>query len=169
VPELTVLAQSLSAGFDLALGQLSSALQDCPAELWETDLWPDESPTRLHDGGALRGSAPWILAHHALVCLDYDLTGELSRWVPPAPIGDSLLYADPTRLFSKPELLAYLDHCRDRVQSTLSELTDELAATPVPSTHRYAGTLYGVLLGSIPPHVVEHAAQIRQFLRASGG
>jgi hypothetical protein len=28
--------------------------------------------------------------------------------------------------------------------------------------------LYGVLVGSLPLHVVEHAAQVRQFLSASG-
>lgn len=157
--------QSLSQNFDLALGQLETALTDCPDSLWETDLWPDEAPTGPH-GGGLRGSAPWILAHHALVCLDYDLTGELERWVPPAPISDFLWYADPTRVFTKPEVLDYVAHCRSRARQALELLTDDLAARPVPEAHRYAGTPYGVLLGSIPPHVVEHAAQIRQFLRA---
>ena len=28
--------------------------------------------------------------------------------------------------------------------------------------------LYGVIVGSIPLHVLEHAAQIRQFLTAAG-
>ncbi len=30
------------------------------------------------------------------------------------------------------------------------------------------GTLFGVIVGSIPLHVIEHASQIRQFLTAAG-
>jgi len=33
---------------------------------------------------------------------------------------------------------------------------------------RYHGTPFGVLVGTIPLHVVEHASQIRQFLTAAG-
>ena len=162
-----LLVQSLRKSFDTALGQLQTALEDCPETLWETDLWPDEAPTQPFQGEGLRGSAPWILAHHALVCLDYDLCGELARWVPPSPIADFLWYVDPTRVFTQPEMLGYLSHCRRRVAAVLDGLDEELAATPVPQPHRYAGTRYGVLLGDIPLHVVEHAAQIRQFLRTS--
>ena len=159
------LVPSLSYNFDTALDQLNSALLDCPDEVWERDLWPDESPTRRLENGAIWGSAPWVLAHHALVCLDYDLTGEFEPWQPPSPIGDFLLYADATRVFTKPELVGYLDLCRERVRQTLEALTDELSVRPLPDQHRYRGRLYGVLLGSIPPHVVEHATQIRQFIR----
>jgi len=164
----TVLARSLRHNFDYGLDQLEAALNDCPAELWERDLWPDEAPTRPHEGGALRGSAPWILAHHALVCLDYDLTGEFERWNPPPPIGECLRYADPTRLFTKPEMLGYLEHCRRRARQTLDDLSDDMACRPLPGGHRYHGTLYGVMIGGIPQHLVEHATQIRQFLRAAG-
>ena len=43
-----------------------------------------------------------------------------------------------------------------------------VAARPLPDAHRYGGRPFGVLIGSIPLHVVEHAAQIRQFLNAAG-
>jgi hypothetical protein len=43
-----------------------------------------------------------------------------------------------------------------------------MAARPLPSAHRYHGTLYGVIVGSLPLHVVEHASQIRQFLTVAG-
>jgi hypothetical protein len=43
-----------------------------------------------------------------------------------------------------------------------------MAARPLPSAHRYHGMLFGVLVGSMPLHVVEHASQIRQFLTAAG-
>ena len=46
-------------------------------------------------------------------------------------------------------------------------LTEDAAARPRPS-HRYHGTLYGVIVGGILVRVVEHASQIRQFLTSAG-
>ena len=65
----TILAQSLASNFDYALDVLQAALTDCPDDLWSTDLWPDEAPTQPFGDGAIRGSAPWLLAHHALSLL----------------------------------------------------------------------------------------------------
>ncbi len=71
-------------------------------------------------------------------------------------------------MFTKAELLGHVDYCRGRVRRTLDALTEDDAVRPVPSAHRYRGMLYGVLVGSLPVHVVEHASQIRQFLTAAG-
>ena len=71
-------------------------------------------------------------------------------------------------MFTKAELLGYINHCRARVHRTLNELTEEAAARPLPDTHRHRGMTYGVLVGSTPLHVIEHAAQIRQFLTSAG-
>ncbi len=54
------------------------------------------------------------------------------------------------------------------VRRTLDSLTEERAARPLPGAHRYHGTPYGVIVGSMPLHVLEHASQIRQFLTAAG-
>jgi hypothetical protein len=71
-------------------------------------------------------------------------------------------------MFTKPELLGYVDWCRGRVRLTLDALTEETTARPLPSTHRYHGMPFGLIVGGIPLHVVEHASQIRQFLTAAG-
>src|SRR3954468_19184483 len=157
------------SNFEFALALMEAALTDCPDGLWQTDLWPDEAPTGPRPHGGLQGSAPWFLAHHALTCLDYDLSGGFEPWEPPPPF-DERQWAWPTRVFTKPELLDYIDWCRGRVGRTLDGLTEDLAARPVPKEygHRYHGRLFGVLIGGIPLHVVEHAAQIRQFLTAAG-
>ena len=81
---------------------------------------------------------------------------------------DENTYSFPNRMFTQPELLGYVGWCRSRVSQTLHHLTEEMAARPLPSTHRHHGLLYGVLVGSLPMHVVEHASQIRQFLTAAG-
>jgi DinB superfamily len=159
--------QSMVSNFEEALRLLEAALTDCPDDLWEADLWPDEAPTGPTPRGGLHGSAPWFLAYHALSTLDYDLSAEFEPWAPPQPF-DENTYAFPNRVFTKAELLGYIDYCRRRVRLTLAALTEDAAARPLPDTHRYHGMLYGVIVGRVPLHVLEHAAQIRQFLTAAG-
>jgi hypothetical protein len=71
-------------------------------------------------------------------------------------------------MFTKGELFGYIDYCRGRVRRTLDSLTEDTAARPLPGAHRYHGMPYGVIVGSMPLHILEHASQIRQFLTASG-
>lgn len=161
------LVHSLASNFEQSLRLMEAAVEDCPDELWERDLWPDEAPTAPTPYGGLHGSAPWFLAYHVLLTLDYDLTAEIEPWEPPRPFDDNS-YAFPNRVFTKAELLGYLDYCRGRVLRTLDALTEALAARPLPESHRYHGLAYGVMVGAIPLHVVEHASQVRQFLTAAG-
>jgi hypothetical protein len=159
--------QSMDRNFEAAFRLMKAALADCPDVLWETDLWPDEATTGPTPHGGLHGSAPWFLAYHALLTLDYDLTGEFDQWKPPPPF-DENTYSFPNRVFTKVELLGYIDYCRVRVRRTLDTLSVEAASRPLPSAHRDRGTLYGVIVGSMPLHVTEHATQIRQFLTEAG-
>lgn len=159
--------QSVASNFDYAFRLMEMALTECPDDLWETDLWADEAPTSPTPHGGLHGSAPWFLGYHALVTLDYDLSGELETWSPPQPF-DENTFSFPNRVFTRAELLDYVDYCRTRVRRTLDELTEVKAAVPLPDAHRYHGMLYGVNVGFMPLHVTEHAAQVRQFLTGSG-
>ena len=159
--------QSMACNFEEALRLMEAAVTDCPDDLWKTDLWPDEAPTGPMPHGGLHGSAPWFLAYHVLLTLDYDLTAEFEPWVPPQPF-DENTYAFSNRIFTRAELLSYVDYCRERVRRMLDVLSEDAAAGPLPGTHRYRGMPYGVIVGCIPLHVLEHAAQIRQFLTAAG-
>jgi hypothetical protein len=159
--------QSMASNFEEALRLMEAALTDCPDELWESDLWPDEAATGPTPHGGLHGSAPWFLAYHALLTLDYDLSAEFEPWAPPQPF-DENTFAFPNRTFTKAELLSYIDYCRRRVRVTLDALTEDVAVRPLPAAHRYHGMLYGVIVGRMPLHVLEHASQIRQFLTAAG-
>jgi hypothetical protein len=159
--------QSMAGNFEEALRLMEAALTDCPDDLWETDLWPDEAATGPTPYGGLHGSAPWFLAYHALSTLDYDLSAEFEPWAPPQPF-DENTYAYPNRMFTKSELLGYIDYCRGRVRRTLAALTEDAAARPLSDAHRYHGMPYGVIVGRMPLHVLEHAAQVRRFLTAAG-
>jgi hypothetical protein len=161
------LVLSTSRNFDVALRLMATALTDCPDGLWEKDLWPDEAPTGPTSHGGLHGSAPWFLAYHALLTLDYDLAAEFEPWEPPQPF-DENTFAFPNRIFTRAELLGYTDYCGARVRQTLDERFEEKAAWPLPEAHRERGVLYGVMVGGIPLHIIEHASQIRQFLTSAG-
>lgn len=159
--------KSLERSFEVALRLMEAALADCTDDVWRTDLWPDEARTGPAPHGGLHGSAPWFLGYHALSCLDYDLTGGFAPWAPPPPFDDNT-FGFPNRVFTRSELLGYLEWCRGRVRLTLDTLTEESAARPLPRTHRYPGAAFGVIVGSVPGHVIEHAAQIRQYLTDLG-
>ncbi|HWC33661.1 MAG TPA: hypothetical protein VG650_02425 [Mycobacteriales bacterium] len=160
-------ALSAAHNFETALRLMEAALTDCPDELWETDIWPVDAPTSRQPQAGLHGSATWFLGYHALTCLDYDLGGEFEPWEPPAPF-DEHTFSLPNRVFTRGELLGYTAWCRDRARRSCEALTEDVALRPLPDRHRYAGTPYGQIIGGIPLHVVEHAAQIRQFLTGSG-
>lgn len=91
--------QSIASNFEEALRLMDAALTDCPDALWETDLWPDEAPTSPTPLGGLHGSAPWFLAYHAILTLDYDLSSEFEPWEPPHPF-DENTSAYPNRMFT---------------------------------------------------------------------
>src|SRR3954454_22744192 len=102
--------ESLARNFEEALRRMEAAVTDCPDHLWEQDLWPHEAPTGPAPSGGLEGSAPWFLAYHALTCLDYDLTAEFEPWTPPQPF-DENTWSLPNRVFTKSELLSYVEYC----------------------------------------------------------
>jgi hypothetical protein len=176
------LGRNLGQGFDL----LEAAVRDCSNALWETSMW--QVPARDSDkelpgpDGTLvtapaarralvqRHSTPWSIAWHALEVLDYDLAGEFVPWAPPPPFTGKAHWRDLTTLpsaWSRPQILGYIDLCRQRMRDTLSEMTDAKAATPLPPAHRYRGQPYAWIVTGLPGHTIEHASQIRQFITAA--
>jgi hypothetical protein len=161
----SIWVESLVRSFDGALGQLAAAVRDCPEPLWEAPMWPVPGAEVEQ-----RRSAPWAVAWHALECLDYDLTGELGPWAPPPPFAGHPHWrlTELAAAWSQSDVLGYVDHCRDRVRDTLTGMTEERAATPLPPAHRYQGQPHAWVVASLVGHTVEHAAQIRQVITAAG-
>ena len=177
------LGHNFGQGFDL----LEAAVRDCSNELWETSMWQvparDADKELLGPAGTIvtdpaarralvqRHSTPWSMAWHALEVLDYDLAGEFVPWASPPPFTGKAHWRELTTLpspWSRPQILGYIDHCRQRVRDTLSAMTDEKAATPLPPAHRYRGQPYARIVTGLPGHTIEHASQIRQFITAPG-
>ncbi len=183
----SVWVESLGRSFERALDLLAAAVRDCTDGLWETAMWqvsapdpdaeplgPDEKPvTGPAQRGALvqRHSTPWGVAWHALECFDYDLNGEFGPWAPPPPFTGHPHWRDLTSLpaaWSRSEMLAYIDYCRQRVRNTLADMTDEKAAARLPPAHRYGGQPHAWIITALVGHTTEHASQIQQFVTAAG-
>ena len=183
----SVWVESVGRGLVQALDTLGASVQDCPVHLWEAPMWPVPAPgpaqplfgpggqpvTDPHQRTTLaqRHSTPWGIAWHALECFDYDLNGEFAPWAPPPPFTSHPHWRDLTRLptaWSRPEILGYIEHCRHQAGEALSAMTDEKAARPLPTAHRYHGQPHAWVMTALMGHTTEHASQIRQFITAAG-
>ena len=193
----SVWAEALGERFQRAFDLMEAAVRDCTDELWQSNMWgvPDDDPAREVRGpGAVivtdaaerralvqRYGTPWGVAWHALERLDFLLTGGFVPWEiwPPLSerLADGTAAAEPAAAgttghtgldlltlsppWSRDDLVAYIDYCRQRAADALDELTDARAATR-RGRRTYAGRLMQAY-----DHVVEHAAQIRQFITAA--
>lgn len=194
----SVWVEALGSRFHRAFDLMEAAVTDCTEELWQANMWevPDDEAARelRGPGGNLVTNAaerrslvqlygtPWAVAWHALERLDFLLTGGFVPWEVWPPLSERLAggtaAAQPaapgvsghTGLdivtmsppWSRSDLLAYIDYCRERAADTLLDVTDERAATLV------GRTTYAERLMQAQDHVVEHAAQIRQFITGPG-
>lgn len=182
---------ALTRNIDQALDLLAAAVRDCTDELWEAAMWevppPDDDQqfldadwqpvtdpaqrSALVEGWVRRRSTPWSVAWHALECLDYDLNGDFGPWAPPPPFEGHPHWRDLPSIpaaWSRDDIVAYIDYCRERVRDTLTGMTEEQAATPLPSSHRYGGQPYASIIAGFVGHTTEHASQIRQFITTAG-
>ena len=107
----------------------------------------------------------WYVAYHTLFWLDLYLSGAVEGFAPPAPFTlDELDPAGllPDRVYTKDELLAYLDHSRQKCQTTIESLTEERAAQRCKFA--WGEVSFAELLLDNMRHVQEHAAQLNLIL-----
>lgn len=137
--------------FGAAIDMLENAMIACP-----DDLWGDRS----------RQPELWYTAFHTLFWLDLYLTGSIEGFIPPSPFTlDELDPAGllPERVYTKEELLAYLNHCRTKCQATIETLTDEKASKRCGFP--WGEVSFSELLLYTMRHVQHHAAQLNLILR----
>jgi hypothetical protein len=144
--------------FGSAIDMLENAMRACPDELWQARLWNEPPP--------YAGFAElWYLAYHTLFFLDFYLSGSVEGFAPPAPF--TLDELDPRgllpeRVYTKDELLAYLEYGRDKCRTTLAALTDEQAQRRF--SFPWGELSFLELQLDSMRHVQEHAAQMNLFL-----
>lgn len=146
--------------FGAAIDDFGNALRGCPDDLWEKKLWEDQPDQWVAAGF----SAFWYLCYHTLFWLDLYLTGAEEGFAPPAPFDLVEMEAGEVlpRVYSRQELLGYLELCRRRCQETISTLTVEQANRLC--SFAWGELPFAELLLYTLRHVQEHAAQLHLFL-----
>ena len=140
--------------FGAAIDMLENAIHACPDALW---------------GDRARQPEFWYVAYHTLFFLDLYLSDSLEGFTPPAPF--TLSEIDPAgvlpdRVYSKSELLAYLEHGRRKGHLRIDGLTE--ASAEERCRYRWIdltkteSVLYNLR------HVQHHAAQLNLLLRQAG-
>lgn len=129
---------------------LGNAIDACPESVWFS---PGQQTF-------------WYLAFHTLFWVDLYLSEEdAARFQPPPPF--SLTEFDegilPERAYSKDELHAYLQHCRQKLDAVLAAMTEKWVENPCPVSYRKMSN--GELLLYNMRHVQHHAAQLNMLLR----
>jgi len=142
--------KSLWSQFGASIDMLENAILLCPDDLWDKD------------------SKFWYNAFHCLFFLDYYLTMDPSLFSPPSPFTLSE-FEDvmPGRVYSKQELLSYLQYNRVKCQSLVSGLTEEkLVERWINMSGSMNYSVLEILLYNMR-HVQHHAAQLNLILRQS--
>jgi hypothetical protein len=151
--------------FGAAIDMLGEALRDCPDELWEERLWPDQPDQWV----AQEFSTFWYLGYHVLFWLDLYLIGAEEGFAPPAPFdlvemeeGEVL-----PRTYAREELLGYPETYRQRCHETLGALSSDQSARIC--RFGWGAVSFAELQLVNLRHVPEHAAQLLMFLGQRSG
>ncbi|MCB9432274.1 MAG: DinB family protein [Ardenticatenaceae bacterium] len=143
--------------FGAAIDMLGSALNACPSELWQAQLYNDRSVQPEF-------TAFWYVTYHTIFWLDFYLADSIETFSPPPPFTLSEFEAGllPERVYTKAELQSYLAYSRQKCQETIHGLTNALAPqrcrTDWPEMSVAELLLYNMR------HVQEHAGQLSLFL-----
>jgi hypothetical protein len=149
----SALKTTLWRQFGAAIDMLENAVRDCPE-----NVWSGNSP-RIEQQF-------WYLASHTLFWLDFYLADSSEGFAPQPPFGMQEMDpagAYPSRVYTKDEVRAYLDHCRAKCRAAISNLT--LARMQERwKLERMDFSIMELHLYNMR-HVQHHAAQLNMILR----
>ncbi|HMQ47415.1 MAG TPA: DinB family protein [Saprospiraceae bacterium] len=141
-----VVKESLWKQFGASLDMLENALIACPDALWDTE-------TKF-----------WHIAYHTLFFLDYYLSDEPLSFSPPAPFTMAEFEGRlPERVYSKEELLDYLQHGRQKCRTLIAGLTEAGALKRFVDDIADDPTIEIILYNL--RHVQHHVGQLNLLLR----
>lgn len=144
----TSIKESIWSQFGATLDMLENAITMCPDRHWDTEM-------RF-----------WYVSYHCIFWTDYYLTTDPSKFAPPPPFTFSEF--DPTgklpdMTYTKTEILTYLEHCRQKANLLISELTAEkLNDRWINEYKNYS--LFEILIYNLR-HIQHHSAQLNLLLR----
>lgn len=168
------LPRSLLQLYGDSIDSLEVVIRGCPDDLWTASIWEVRLNDRhvwpivagmgaeLPDGDRLQlHSAFRNVAFHVLFFPDHYLSGGVGPPQPPPPFrGDEEdAHTLPNRVYTREELLDYLEFCRRKAASTLTGLTDEQLNRPAR-----IGRPFGDLLLHNLVQLAGHTEQLSLFL-----
>jgi DinB superfamily len=134
--------------FGASLDMLENAIVMCPADFWDTE------------------QKFWYNAFHCIFFLDYYLSSQPKDFVPPTPF-DFSEFEDrmPERVYTKPEILAYLSHCKQKSQDLFQDMNPEILQNRwINESGSMNYSIFEILIYNLR-HVQHHAAQLNLLLR----
>ena len=137
--------------FGASIKMMENAIKACPDELW---------------GDRTQNPEYWYLVYHTLFWMDFYLTDYPDDFTPLTPFTLSELDPEgllPERVYTRTELLTYLEHGRNKFKNIIEKLTDETA-----NKHYKYGSVemsFGELLLYNMRHVQHGTAQLNLILR----
>lgn len=134
--------------FGASIDMLENAILACPEEFWDTDR------------------KFWYNAYHCLFYLDYYLTLDPVKFSPPPPFTQSEFeHTMPERVYTREELLVYLQFNREKCHTLIKDLTEEtIGQRWVNQSKTMDYPVLEILLYNMR-HVQHHAAQLNLILR----
>jgi hypothetical protein len=140
--------------FGASIDMMENAIVACPDELW---------------GNRSEHPEFWYTAFHAIFFLDCYLSESERSFLPPPPFTlDELDERGllPDRVYSREELLGYLEHGRRKCRSVIAAITGETACQRCGFS--WLDLSVGELLLYNMRHLQHHAAQLNLVLSQKG-
>lgn len=144
--------------FGAAIETLQNALTVCPDELWQIHLWREPN-------GRPEFTEFWYVAYHAIFWLDYYCSESAEEFTPPPPFTTSEFDMDgavPERVYTKQELLTYLEYASAKCHAKIESINVETEPQRVRENWRVK-TVVELMLYTMR-HVQEHAAHLSMLL-----
>lgn len=130
---------------------LENAVAECPDSLWNDS------------------SQFWYKAYHCIFFLDYYLSEDADNFMPPKPFTLSEFNPDgemPERVYSKEELITYINFCREKCRKLISALSEENLKKRFKNQYMDYSRLE-IILDNMR-HVQHHTGQLNLLIRNSG-
>jgi hypothetical protein len=136
--------------FGGALQMLENAIKACPPEVWGEEV-------KLQDF--------WYISYHTLFWLDYYSSESTEGFQTPQPFTLGELERDvlPDRVYTKLELLSYLEFGKQKGRALIRSLTPEKAQQRYINHFKNFSLLELVIYNT--RHIQHHAAQLNLLLR----
>lgn len=145
---LTIIKQSLWNQMGASIDMLEDSILLCPEGEWNTE------------------PKFWYQAFHVLFFLDYYLSTKPKTFTPPKPFTESE-FEDrmPERVYTKSELLEYLQFCRGKCKNLIENLSEQqLESRWINSSGSMNYSIHEILIYNLR-HVQHHVAQLNLHLR----